>query len=43
VTLPQQALLDSGLRDGDCVKVAGAAPGRIVLEKTGLPVWAEAS
>jgi hypothetical protein len=43
VTLPQSALVDAGLRDGDCVTARADAEGRIVLEKTGLPVWAEAS
>jgi bifunctional DNA-binding transcriptional regulator/antitoxin component of YhaV-PrlF toxin-antitoxin module len=41
VTLPQQALLMAGLRDGDRVRVRADGPGRIVLEKAGLPVWAE--
>jgi hypothetical protein len=41
VTLPQSALLSSGLRDGDQVTVMADSPGRIVLEKAGLPVWAE--
>ena len=41
VTLPQQALIDSGLRDGDRVHARADGPGRIVLEKAGLPVWAE--
>jgi hypothetical protein len=35
--------VDSGLRDGDYVTARGEGAGRIVLEKTGLPVWAEAS
>lgn len=42
VTLPQQALLSAGLRDGDRVQARAEGPGRIVLEKAGLPVWAEA-
>jgi hypothetical protein len=41
VTLPQQALLAAGLRDGDWVRARADGPGRIVLEKIGLPVWAE--
>jgi hypothetical protein len=41
VTLPQHALIRAGLRDGDCVDAQAAGSGRIVLEKTGLPVWAE--
>jgi bifunctional DNA-binding transcriptional regulator/antitoxin component of YhaV-PrlF toxin-antitoxin module len=41
VTLPQSALLSAGLRDGDQVDVKAEGPGRIVLEKAGLPVWAE--
>jgi len=41
VTLPQQALLDAGLRDGDWVTAHADGSGRIVLEKAGLPVWAE--
>jgi bifunctional DNA-binding transcriptional regulator/antitoxin component of YhaV-PrlF toxin-antitoxin module len=41
VTLPQQALLSAGLRDGDRVHARADGPGRIVLEKAGLPVWAE--
>jgi hypothetical protein len=41
VTLSQQALLTAGLRDGDRVRVRADRPGRIVLEKAGLPVWAE--
>ena len=41
VTLPQSALADAGLSDGDCVAARAAGPGRILLEKTGLPVWAE--
>ncbi|MGH2954883.1 MAG: AbrB/MazE/SpoVT family DNA-binding domain-containing protein [Solirubrobacterales bacterium] len=41
VTLPQQALLAAGLRDGDRVRAKADGPGRIVLEKIGLPVWAE--
>jgi bifunctional DNA-binding transcriptional regulator/antitoxin component of YhaV-PrlF toxin-antitoxin module len=43
VTLPQSALLDAGLRDGDYVAARADGEGRIVLEKIGLPVWAEAS
>jgi hypothetical protein len=43
VTLPQIALAEADLRDGDCVAARADGPGRIVLEKTGLPVWAEAS
>jgi hypothetical protein len=39
--LPQAALLSAGLKDGDQVTVRGDGPGRIVLEKVGLPVWAE--
>ena len=42
VTLPQGALLSAGLRDGDCVQARADGPGRIVLEKVGLPPWAEA-
>jgi hypothetical protein len=42
VTLPQQALLSAGLRDGDRVHARAEGPGRIVLEKSGLPTWAEA-
>ena len=42
VTLPQRALLDAGLCDGDRVTALADGPGRIVLEKAGLPVWAEA-
>jgi hypothetical protein len=41
VTLPQRALLESGLCDGDRVRARSDGPGRIVLEKLGLPVWAE--
>ncbi len=41
VTLPQRALAFAGLRDGDRVHVRSDGPGRIVLEKAGLPVWAE--
>jgi bifunctional DNA-binding transcriptional regulator/antitoxin component of YhaV-PrlF toxin-antitoxin module len=41
VTLPQRALLSAGLRDGDRVQATADGPGRIVLEKVGLPVWAE--
>jgi hypothetical protein len=41
VTLPQKALLESGLRDGDRVRARADGFGRIVLEKAGLPVWAE--
>jgi hypothetical protein len=41
VTLPQSALLASGLRDGDHVCVRADGSGRVVLEKAGLPVWAE--
>jgi hypothetical protein len=41
VTLPQDALIDAGLRDGDCVEARASGPGRIVLEKAGIPVWAE--
>jgi PD-(D/E)XK endonuclease len=41
VTLPQGALLAAGLRDGDHVRATADGSGRIVLEKTGLPVWAE--
>lgn len=41
VTLPQKALLGAGLRDGDRVHATADGPGRIVLEKAGLPVWAE--
>jgi len=43
VTLPQQSLLAAGLRDGDRVRATADGPGRILLEKTGLPVWAESS
>jgi hypothetical protein len=43
VTLPQRALLGAGLRDGDRVRATSDGPGRIVLEKAGLPVWAEPS
>jgi hypothetical protein len=43
VTLPQEALLSSGLRDGDCVQAQADGLGRIVLEKAGLPVWAEST
>ena len=42
VTLPQQAVLSAGLCDGDRVHARADGPGRIVLEKAGLPVWAEA-
>jgi Holliday junction resolvase-like predicted endonuclease len=42
VTLPQKALLEAGLRDGDRVRARADGLGRIVLEKAGLPVWAEA-
>lgn len=41
VTLPQEALLAAGMRDGDRVWAKAGGPGRIVLEKAGLPVWAE--
>jgi hypothetical protein len=41
VTLPQAALVAAGLRDGDCIRAQADGPGRIVLEKVGLPVWAE--
>jgi bifunctional DNA-binding transcriptional regulator/antitoxin component of YhaV-PrlF toxin-antitoxin module len=41
VTLPQQALVTAGLCDGDRIRASADGPGRIVLEKTGLPVWAE--
>jgi PD-(D/E)XK endonuclease len=41
ITLPQQALVDAGMRDGDRVNARADGPGRIVLEKAGLPVWAE--
>lgn len=41
VTLPQASLLEAGLRDGDRVRAAADGPGRIILEKTGLPTWAE--
>jgi bifunctional DNA-binding transcriptional regulator/antitoxin component of YhaV-PrlF toxin-antitoxin module len=41
VTLPQSALMSAGLRDGDQVSVKADGAGRIVLEKVGLPVWAE--
>ena len=43
VTLPQEALIAAGLRDGDRVRARADGPGRIILEKAGLPVWAEAS
>jgi bifunctional DNA-binding transcriptional regulator/antitoxin component of YhaV-PrlF toxin-antitoxin module len=43
VTLPQVALIAAGLKDGDYVAARADGPGRIVLEKSGLPVWAEAS
>jgi hypothetical protein len=43
VTLPQEALLSAGLRDRDCVQARADGPGRIVLEKVGLPVWAEST
>jgi bifunctional DNA-binding transcriptional regulator/antitoxin component of YhaV-PrlF toxin-antitoxin module len=41
LTIPQSALIDSGLRDGDCVTAHADGPGRIVIKKVGLPVWAE--
>jgi len=41
VTLPQQALLAAGLRDGDRVRATADGPGRMLLQKTGLPIWAE--
>jgi hypothetical protein len=43
VTLPQEALVRAGLRDGDCVHARADGSGRIVLEKAGLPVWAEST
>jgi hypothetical protein len=43
VTLPQAALLEAGLRDGDLVRASAAGPGRVLLEKVGLPPWAEPS
>jgi len=39
--LPQSAVLAATLRDGDLVRARPQGPGRIVLEKAGLPVWAE--
>lgn len=41
VTLPQSALSEAGLKDGDYVEARAAGSGRIVLEKAGIPVWAE--
>jgi PD-(D/E)XK endonuclease len=41
VTIPQSALVEAGLRDGDVVRARGDGAGRIVLEKIGRPVWAE--
>jgi Holliday junction resolvase-like predicted endonuclease len=41
ITLPQSALSESGLRDGDYVHARADGSGRIVLEKAGIPVWAE--
>ena len=41
VTLPQRALLEAGLRDGDRVRARADGPGRIMLEKAGIPSWAE--
>jgi bifunctional DNA-binding transcriptional regulator/antitoxin component of YhaV-PrlF toxin-antitoxin module len=41
LTLPQNALSESGLRDGDLVRARADGSGRIVLEKAGIPVWAE--
>jgi hypothetical protein len=41
VTLPQTALIAADMRDGDHVSVRALGPGSILLEKTGLPVWAE--
>jgi bifunctional DNA-binding transcriptional regulator/antitoxin component of YhaV-PrlF toxin-antitoxin module len=43
VTLPQRALVASGLRDGDRVFASADGPGRILIEKAGLPVWAEST
>lgn len=41
VTLPQSALVEAGLKDGDCVGVRADGPGRVILEKAGVPVSAE--
>jgi hypothetical protein len=41
VTIPQTALTEAGLRDGDIVRARADGAGRIVLEKVGRPVWAE--
>ncbi len=43
VTIPQRALSEAGLRDGDYVEARAAGPGRILIEKAGIPVWAEAT
>ncbi len=41
VTLPNRAVVEAGLRNGDRLEVRADHPGRIVLEKAGLPLWAE--
>lgn len=41
ITIPQSAMVEADLRDGDWLAARADGPGRIVLEKTGLPVWAE--
>jgi len=41
VTLPSHAVVSAGLRNGDRVQVRAEGTGRIVIEKAGLPLWAE--
>jgi bifunctional DNA-binding transcriptional regulator/antitoxin component of YhaV-PrlF toxin-antitoxin module len=43
VTLPGQAVIEAGLRNGDRVQVTAEGTGRVVIEKAGLPLWAEAT
>jgi len=40
MTIPRQPFADAGLSIGDRVRAHSDGPGRILLEKVGLPVWA---
>jgi Holliday junction resolvase-like predicted endonuclease len=41
MTIPLRAFEEAGFQIGDRVRARADGPGRIVLERTGLPAWAE--
>lgn len=41
LTIPQRPLFQSGLRDGETVRVSADGPGRILVERAQLPAWAK--